>query len=105
MSQRTDLHRPLEHRGPMRTLPLDGTGARGAVERSDYLIDRFRVKYEFGGGWTCGCADFVAHDACKHTREAAGRRAAQARIRDHIQNGARNEPPDSFAPHNWAHDR
>jgi len=82
-------------------VPSDGTGGRGAVERADYLIDRFRVKYEFGGGWACSCADFFARDACKHTREAAGRRAAQMRIADHIRSGSR----DSFALHERAHGR
>ena len=67
--------------------PPDGTGRRGTVERADYLIDRFRVRYEFGGGWKCACADFVASDACRHSREAAGRRAAQLSIADHIREG------------------
>lgn len=61
------------------------TGRRGAVERVDYLIDRFRVGYQFGGGWMCGCADFAARDACRHTREAAGRLAAQMRILAHTR--------------------
>ena len=68
--------------------PQDPTGRRGAVERADYLIDRFRVGYQFGGGWTCGCADFASSDACRHSREAAGRRAAQTRITEHVKNGA-----------------
>jgi hypothetical protein len=50
-----------------------------------YLIDRFRVGYQFGGGWTCGCADFAATDACRHTREAAGRHAAQLKILERIR--------------------
>lgn len=66
----------------------DGTGRRGIVDRDDYLIDRFRVRYEFGGGWKCVCAEFVGSDACKHTREAAGRRAAQARILQHVERGS-----------------
>jgi hypothetical protein len=66
----------------------DNAGRRGAVDRGDYLIDRFRVRYEFGGGWKCGCAEFAASDACKHTREAAGRRAAQARILQHVTRGS-----------------
>lgn len=83
----------------------DGTGRRGTVDHSDYLIDRFRVAYEFGGGWRCVCAEFVSSDACKHTREAAGRRAAQARISQHIKRGSPeafsfNEPrlPDAVRP-------
>jgi hypothetical protein len=67
---------------------LEATGLRGTVERADYLIDRFRVGYQFGGGWKCGCADFMASDACRHTREAAGRRAAQMRIIEHINQGS-----------------
>lgn len=66
----------------------DPTGRRGAVEHVDYLIDRFRVGYQFGGGWTCGCADFAASDACRHTREAAGRLAAQTRIIEHMKKGS-----------------
>ena len=73
---------------PVFMIPLPAeTGRRGAVVRADYLIDRFRVGYEFGGGWTCGCADFASSDACRHTREAAGRRAAQIRIIEHIKKG------------------
>jgi hypothetical protein len=60
------------------------TGRRGIVERADYLIDRSRVMYEFGGGWSCDCPDFARSDACRHTREAAGRRAAQMQIRQHL---------------------
>jgi hypothetical protein len=61
------------------------TGRRGAIERADYLIDRFSVGYQYGGGWTCGCADFAASDACRHTRVAAGRHAAQLKIAERIK--------------------
>ncbi len=64
------------------------SGGRGTIEHADYLIDRFRVAYRFGGGWSCGCADFAASDACRHTREAAGRRAAQSRIAERIRRGS-----------------
>ena len=63
-------------------------GRRGAIERADYLIDRFRVGYQFGGGWTCRCADFAKSDACRHTREAAGRLAAQTQIIERIRKGS-----------------
>jgi hypothetical protein len=76
-------------------------GHRGVIDRSEYLIDRFRVRYAFGGGWTCSCADFVAHDACKHTREAAGRRAAQEQIAQHLKLGS----ADSFMLNRRAHAR
>jgi hypothetical protein len=76
-------------------------GGRGTIDRAEHLIDRFRVRYAFGGGWTCSCADFVAHDACRHTREAAGRRAAQAQIARHLQKGS----ADSFPLHRRDHAR
>jgi hypothetical protein len=76
----------------------DGTGARGEVERADYLIDRFPVRYSYGGGWICGCADFIARDACKHTREAAGRRAAQIEIARHLRTGSPLRESASVAP-------
>jgi hypothetical protein len=79
----------------------DMGGRRGTTDRADYLIDRFRVRYAFGGGWTCSCADFVAHDACKHTREAAGRHAAQVRIAIHLQSGS----SDAFTRPNCDHAR
>jgi hypothetical protein len=79
----------------------DTGGRRGDIDRSDYLIDRCRVRYAFGGGWTCSCADFVAHDACKHTREAAGRRAAQSQIARHLQSGSSG----TFTLHKRAHAR
>jgi hypothetical protein len=55
------------------------------MDRASYLIDRFHVNYAFGGGWTCGCQEFASHDSCKHTREAAGRRAAQLRIMQYLR--------------------
>jgi hypothetical protein len=64
--------------------PTDSAGRRGTIDRAGYLIDRFRVLYAFGGGWTCGCREFASRNACKHTREAAGRRAAQQRIAQHL---------------------
>jgi hypothetical protein len=68
--------------------PTGSAGRRGAVERADYFIDRFRVSYQGGGGWICGCADFAASDACRHTREAAGRLAAQMSILERIGRGS-----------------
>lgn len=85
----------------LRNFTADMAGRRGTMDRADYLIDRFRVRYAFGGGWTCSCTDFVAHDACKHTREAAGRHAAQARIAIHVKSGS----SDAFTRHNRAHAR
>jgi hypothetical protein len=62
----------------------ESTGRGGSIVRSQYLIDRFRVVFEWGGGWNCLCADFVSSKACRHTREAAGRRAAQAQIAERL---------------------
>jgi hypothetical protein len=59
---------------------MKNTGRGGGPQRTTYLIDRFPVTVEFGGGWKCGCADFASSNGCRHTREAAGRRAAQERI-------------------------
>jgi hypothetical protein len=55
--------------------------------RSEYLIERFRVVFETGDGWNCVCADFVSSGACRHVREAAGMRAAQARIIERVAAG------------------
>lgn len=71
-----------------RSRAIDETGHRGVTHRADYLIERFRVRYGFGGGWTCGCPDFAAHDACRHTREAAGRYRAQTLIAAYLEAGA-----------------
>lgn len=65
-------------------MEMENTGRGGPVVRSLYLIDRFRVVFEWGGGWNCACADFVSSNACRHTREAAGRRAAQAQITERV---------------------
>jgi hypothetical protein len=63
---------------------MENTGRGGPIIRSVYLIDRFRVVFECGGGWQCVCADFISSNACRHTREAAGRRAAQAQIAERV---------------------
>jgi len=66
-------------------------GQGGTPLRKAYLIDRFRVVYESGGGWHCVCADFVKTNACRHTREASGRSAAQAQIVEHLSAGRTGE--------------
>jgi hypothetical protein len=68
--------------------PTGAAGRRGAIERADFFIDRFRVSYQGGGGWICGCTDFATSDACRHTREAAGRLAAQTSIPERIRKGS-----------------
>lgn len=59
----------------------------GSIVRSVYLIDRFRVVFESGSGWHCVCADFGSSNACRHSREAAGMRAAQAQIMERVAAG------------------
>jgi hypothetical protein len=59
----------------------------GSLVRSQYLIERFQVVFESGGGWSCACAEFVAAGSCRHSREAAGMRAAQEQIAEHMVSG------------------
>ena len=66
---------------------MENPGRRGSLVRTEYLIERFRVFFESGGGWHCVCADFASSSACEHSREAAGMRAAQAEITDHVATG------------------
>lgn len=63
------------------------TTHRQNVADADYLIDRFRVRHD-SNMWTCGCDEFVASNACRHTREAAGRHMAQPLITAYLQAGA-----------------
>ena len=71
-----------------RDLRLPGRAERpDAHVRREYLIDRFRVVFETGSRWFCPCAEFTAMSECCHTREAAGRRAAQAQIADQVATG------------------
>jgi hypothetical protein len=55
-----------------------------SCERSEYLIDGFRVSFHHQEEWKCDCREFGAANACRHTREASGMREAQALIRRHI---------------------
>jgi len=72
------------------------------TDRTEYLIDGFRVRHEFGGGSRCACVEFATSASCKHTREVAGRLAAQGRIAEHLKRGSANTfsnrapvPPES----------
>jgi hypothetical protein len=58
-----------------------GLREKGAAERSDYLIDGFRVSFLHQADWKCDCREFGAAGTCRHTREAGGMRAAQSLIR------------------------
>jgi hypothetical protein len=60
------------------------------TDRAEFMIDGFRVRHEFGGGSRCVCAEFAASGSCKHTREVAGRLAAQGRIAEHLKRGSSN---------------
>jgi len=72
-------------------------GRGGSIVRSEYRIDRHPVVFESGGGWQCVCHEFVNSNACSHTREAAGMRAAQAKIKERLMAG-RSQFPESV----WA---
>jgi len=50
-------------------------------ERGEYLIEGFRVSFLHQADWNCVCLEFVAAGTCRHSREAAGMREAQAIIR------------------------
>lgn len=58
-----------------------------ARERSEYLIDGFRVSFVHQAEWKCACAEFRTAKTCRHTREASGMRDAQARIRRRLVAG------------------
>ena len=60
----------------------DGRGGR--LERRQYLIDRFPVSFQGGATWHCQCREFALANSCRHTREAAGMREAQAKILEHV---------------------
>jgi hypothetical protein len=68
--------------------PAPKAGGRGGtIERREYLIDHFRVSFQNGAAWKCMCREFTLANSCRHTREAAGMHAAQARIREHVGAG------------------
>jgi hypothetical protein len=77
---------------------LEQSGRGGAIVRSEYLIDRHRVTFDSGSRWLCECAEFTAYNACRHSREAAGMRAAQAQIRDHVASSRSPLTRDSAPP-------
>ena len=66
---------------------MENPGRGGTIVRSEYMIDRFRVSFESGSAWHCACRDFALSKACSHSREAAGMRAAQAQIVEHVATG------------------
>lgn len=59
--------------------------AENSFTRTEYLIDRYHVVYESGGGWHCVCDEFRALNECRHSRESEGRRAAQAMIANRVR--------------------
>jgi len=75
---------------------VENPGRGGIIVRSEYLIDRFRVVFESGSAWHCVCRDFASSNACSHSREAAGMRAAQAQIVDRVAAGR-----SQFAENVW----
>jgi hypothetical protein len=73
----------------------------GARERSEYLIDGFRVSFLHQAEWKCACAEFCAVETCRHTREAGGMRDAQARIRSRLGSGIRSAKPSRMNRRRW----
>lgn len=92
---RTERRRPFGHSSGM-SLPIDvnvKSKKPGTRERSEYLIDGFRVSFLHQAEWKCACAEFCAAGTCRHTREAGGMREAQARIRSRFGTGIRSVTP------------
>jgi hypothetical protein len=92
---RTERRRPIGHHSSM-SLPIDSnlnSKKPGARERSEYLIDGFRVSFLHQAEWKCACAEFCAVGTCRHTREAGGMRDAQARIRSRLGSQVRSATP------------
>jgi hypothetical protein len=56
-----------------------------AAGRREYLIDHFHVSLQDDSQWHCGCHEFSTRAVCRHTREAAGMRSAQADISRHLR--------------------
>ncbi len=73
--------------------PANRKDAIGHIERSEYLIDRFLVTFQVGVEWHCVCVEFRLTGACRHCREAAGMRAAQAAITAHVATKRSYFPP------------
>jgi hypothetical protein len=73
--------------------PMDKKDLTGRIERSEYLIDRFLVTFQVGIEWHCVCAEFHLTGACRHCREAAGMRAAQAAITARVATNRSYFPP------------
>lgn len=74
---------------------METPGRGGTIVRSEYMIDRFRVSFESGSAWHCACRDFALSKACSHSREAAGMRAAQAQIVEHVATGRSQLAPNA----------
>ena len=55
------------------------------IIRAEYLIDRYLVVFESGKGCHCVCDEFRTARECRHTRESAGRRAAQKLIEKRVR--------------------
>jgi hypothetical protein len=62
------------------------------IERREYLVENFHVTFESGTAWHCACVEFMRSRVCRHTREAAGMRAAQAKIFRHLERGGLPRP-------------
>jgi hypothetical protein len=61
-----------------------------AIRRTEYLIDSYHVSFETGAGWHCVCAEFMAANDCRHTREGQGRHTAQVLISNRLLSSNRS---------------
>jgi hypothetical protein len=69
------------------TYSMADVGHIDELERREYLVDHFHVTFESGSAWHCPCSEFTQFRVCRHTREAAGMRSAQASITRHLGRG------------------
>lgn len=77
----------------LKPMPQVRKDTTASMQRSEYLIDRFLVTFQVGSEWHCECAEFAMAGACRHTREAAGMRAAQAAIAARVATRRSHFPP------------
>jgi hypothetical protein len=64
---------------------MNGCKPPNSGERSEYLIDGFRVAFLHQAEWQCACREFSSAGTCRHVREAAGMREAQALIQRRLR--------------------
>ena len=84
---RTYSDRPASHTRLPRGADLNPFSPAPAPEARVYQIDQYRVLLLGNSAWKCVCHEFASATTCRHTREAAGMREAQALIRTRVKSG------------------